>query len=214
MVLVGYSMGGLLARLLTLSSGDSVAQLFSRVPIDQLRTTTANREMYRSFFVFEPAPMVHRTIFIATPHNGSNLAGRSLGRVTRNFVRPPEESTQAYCQIRRDNPGALTELASKPLTSIDLLLEGGPFLETMARLPRNPAVTTHTILGTAHRGLLGPKGDFIVPIESASIPDSRSELHVQATHLNIVPNPQTIAETSRILQENLLETPLAPPPPR
>ncbi len=203
-VLVGYSMGGLLARSMTISSGDSFWNLWSQVPIDQIRTTENNRDFIREVLYFEPVPTVRRVIYVATPHEGSNLAGQSLGRVTRTFVQPPEDVRQLYRELKANNPGAMTELSSKPLTSIDLLIEGGPILKAMDRAPRAPDVPYHTILGTAHPGLTGPKGDFIVPIQSAAIPTAESTLAVTAGHLNIVPNRCTIAEVARILQEHLL----------
>jgi pimeloyl-ACP methyl ester carboxylesterase len=198
-VLVGYSMGGLVARVETSSSGDAAWRLWSRVPLDRLVTDEATRARLRSTFYFEPVPFIRRVVFIATPHDGSNLASRGLGRVTINLIRRPDENVRIYCQIRRDNPGALTEFADRLPTSIDTLFSGGPVLTTLASLPRSPRVEYHSIIGTAHAGLHGPKGDFIVPVESATIPDVASEAEVPADHLAIPKDPRTVAEVARIL---------------
>jgi hypothetical protein len=138
-------------------------------------------------------------IYVATPHDGSSLANRGLGRITSLMIRRPTETRTMIDELDRNNPGAVTPLLRRLPTSVDLLLTDSPVTQTVERLQRAPGVVEHTILGAAHRGLRGPKGDYVVPIQSASIASARSETWVEATHLDIASNPSTIATVRSIL---------------
>jgi hypothetical protein len=153
-------------------------------------------------FRFAPVPGVRRVIFLATPHDGANAIGRLPARVVRNLIRQPEEVERLAARLRRDNPAAFTSLDALPLSWFDLMVDADAhlYLDAIRGLPGAPDVSRHTILGTAHRGVHGPKGDYIVPVESASIPGAASELRLDAGHLTVVPDPRTAAEVGRILE--------------
>jgi pimeloyl-ACP methyl ester carboxylesterase len=198
-VLVGYSMGGLLSKTQISYSGDALRKLALRVPIEQLRADERTGQALRDRLEFGPVDTVRTVIYVATPHDGSSLANRGLGRITSLMIRRPTETRTMIDELDRNNPGAVTPLLRRLPTSVDLLLTDSPVTQTVERLQRAPGVVEHTILGAAHRGLRGPKGDYVVPIQSASIASARSETWVEATHLDIASNPSTIATVRSIL---------------
>jgi pimeloyl-ACP methyl ester carboxylesterase len=198
MVLVGYSMGGLLSKLQITSSGDRLWNIAASRPIEALNTSEATKQRLRDTFYFEPLPFVRRTVFIATPHEGSALAARVLGRIASRLIETPADSRMMVEQLDRDNPGVIREYLRAMPTSIDLLAEGGPVLAALKQAPiKRPY---HVIAGT---GLMPPehaRGDGVVPLESAHVEGAESELWVPAFHTNIYYHPQTIEEVHRILQ--------------
>jgi pimeloyl-ACP methyl ester carboxylesterase len=205
-VLVGYSMGGLLAELQTCSSGDALWNLASCKPLDAIVTPESSRSLLRQVFYFEPNPYVRRVIYVATPHGGSGVAYRPLGWLANSLVERPEDARRIIEQIERDNPDAVRPFFARQPNSIELLGTRDPVLDVLKQLPRDPRITQHSIVGT---GLIDPmspfaRGDLVVPLESSSIPGVVSELRVQALHTNIYYQPETIAEVKRILIEHAL----------
>jgi pimeloyl-ACP methyl ester carboxylesterase len=203
MVLVGYSMGGLVAKLQVTSSGDRIWAEAATRPLDSLVTTEETRAFLREIFYFEPNRSVRRVVFIATPHDGSPVAGSLIGRFATSQVRSPRETAQALEQIDRDNPSVLKPFLSRRLpTSIDVLRSGNPLLPAMRGLVVDPEVRLHTIAGTGWYPPERAKGDLIVPLSSAHHAPADSETWVAATHTNIYYAPETIAEVRRILVEH------------
>jgi pimeloyl-ACP methyl ester carboxylesterase len=203
MVLVAYSMGGLLAKLQITSSGDRIWAVAANRPLDALITTEKTRAELRDTFYFEPNPSIRRVIFIATPHDGSPVASSVIGRLARSQVQSPRETREAMQQIERDNPGALKPLLKRRLpTSIDVLAAGNPLLPVMRGLPIDPAVHLHTIAGTGLHPPERARGDLVVPLSSAHLDQAESEHWVKALHTNIYYHPDTIAEVKRILGEH------------
>jgi hypothetical protein len=203
MVLVGYSMGGLLCKLQVTSGGNRLWAVAASQPLESLVTDEQSRAMLRSLFYFEPLPMVRRVLFIATPHDGSPVASTIVGRLATRVVQRPSDTEQTIDQIKRDNPGALQPfLLRRVPSSVDLLDANNPLLPAMRQLPFAPGVSLHTIAG---HGLHPPdrsRGDLVVPLSSAHLDEAVSELWVPATHTNIYYQPETIAEVQRILAEH------------
>ena len=197
-------MGGLLAKLQVTSSGDRLWAVAANRPLDSLVTTEKTRSFLREIFYFEPMPMIRRVIFIATPHDGSPVAGSLVGRFATSVVQRPSDTVEAVAQINRDNPGALGPLLLQRRlpSSIDVLARGQSALARDAPAPLQP-------LGHPphHRRPRPPparvgRGDHVVPLPSAHLDEAVSELWVPAIHTNIYYHPQTIAEVQRILAEH------------
>ena len=137
-------------------------------------------------------------MFVATPHQGSALAGRAVGQVAGALV---SESEPAYEQLRRDNIDVLNESVSRRMpTSIDLLDPTQPFLETIGGLRVSQCVTLHSIIGDGGHAVSLGKSDGIVTVESARHPGVASELYVPASHSGILRHPATVEEIKRILR--------------
>ena len=78
MVVIGYSQGGLLAKMLVVDSGTRFWDALSRKPIDELNMPPETRDLARRAMFFEHSPFVSRVIFLATPQRGSYVAGFSV----------------------------------------------------------------------------------------------------------------------------------------
>ena len=106
LVLVGHSMGGLHAKLQVVDSGTAVWDSIAKRPFEEIVIPPEHRRYVRNAFFFEPSPFVKRIVFMATPHDGSGLASRGVGRLASVTVAPPPAPTQIHDEVVLLNPGA------------------------------------------------------------------------------------------------------------
>src|SRR5689334_18571695 len=102
-VLIGHSMGGLLAKLMAQRSGSAIWGLISDRPFEQLAGPPEARELLRQMAFFEQERSVRRLVFIATPHLGSRLSGRALHGITARLLRGPEHWSRTYAALMAHN---------------------------------------------------------------------------------------------------------------
>jgi len=205
LVIVGFSMGGLLAKLQVSHSGDTLWEKASPKPLDALTTDESSRRLLRKMFFFEPVPMVRRVIYIATPHDGASIPTQILGRVYTRILRQPSDTHAIARQLVRDNPDDILPFLKGMPSSLDLMSHERPFLKAMRRIPVNPATRQHTIAGTAYLPDAIARGDGVMSLESAHVDGAASEAWVDAIHTNICTNPAVIVEIERILEIHLEE---------
>jgi pimeloyl-ACP methyl ester carboxylesterase len=208
MVLVGHSQGGLLTKMMVISSGDRFYELIADKPIEDLGITKESAELLESIAYFEPLPFVDRVIFIATPHRGSFLADSWMGRLARRMVNLPGGLARATVEILQlDGKSAVEEVKR---TSIDGMRPDNPFLVRLAETPIDERVKAHSIIAVKGDGPPAEGDDGVVEYTSAHIDGVESELIVRSGH-STQSEPATIEEVRRILLENVWEegTPIA-----
>ncbi|HEY5312449.1 MAG TPA: alpha/beta fold hydrolase [Pirellulales bacterium] len=206
MVLIGHSMGGLLLKLQVTESGSAIWDLAANRPLDELRASPADRERLREVFFFEPQPFVRQVIWIGTPHRGSTLARRGVGRIGSLLARPTSEADERHRRMVAENPGVFQSWIRRRVpTSPDLLEPDSPLLVAMEKLPINPAVRLHSIIGVIRTKSLHGPGDGAVSLASAQHRCVESEKWVPEGHEELHVAQESIIEVERILQDNLLE---------
>ncbi len=199
-------MGGVLARFQVTRSDDKVWQLFSGKPFEQIKAPPAIKLALHDSFFFEPQPAIKRVIFIATPHRGSSLARNILGKIGNCLVTPSEEILRIRDEIVADNPGVFNLALTRHLpTSVADLAAGSPILDTMQKLPFDPNVRLHSIVGYGKLFPLFQPGDGYVPFTSAHLDGVESELLVKADHTMAHKEPESVREVKRILWLHLRE---------
>jgi pimeloyl-ACP methyl ester carboxylesterase len=205
MVLVGHSMGGLVARLLTADSGADYWHLVSREPFERVKFDPKTREELREVFFFAPEPGVRRVVFIATPHRGSGLSPSLPGQLAAQFIGMPKKLIKVAHDAAREDPHMLPFLHKGGIpTSVDMLAPGSPALELLAREPRPAGVHFHSIIGEVY-GTGKEATDGVVPYTSAHLDGVDSEVIVPASHVSIQHHPRAVLEVWRILREHLVE---------
>ena len=65
MVVVGHSLGGILAKMMVQSGGPRLGQTVYVRPIEQVIGPPEERQLLREAFCYKPVPEVRRVIFIA-----------------------------------------------------------------------------------------------------------------------------------------------------
>jgi pimeloyl-ACP methyl ester carboxylesterase len=206
MVLIGHSMGGLVARLQVSYSYDTLWQHAARGPLEAVRTTDEVRQQLRRALYFDPSPSVSRVVFIGTPHRGAASASRCFGRLASSLVESSGPEVAIHRQLMDDNRDLFAEYLWKSWpTSVDLLEPSHPFLHALACMPYDPRVRLHTIIGTG--GLIpgSEPSDGVVPISSARQAGTCSERFVPVRHERLLRDPAAVAEIGRILREHAAE---------
>ncbi len=206
-ILIGHSMGGLVAKLQVTRSGDQLWNSISKVPLDCLVTTEETRKALRDAFYFQPVASVSRVVFLGTPHGGSPKATRPVGRLGTKLVDEPSSMNAIREQLLRDNPEAFSEeFARRIPTSIDLLRPESPLLREMNCLSFSDTVRLHSIIGCGYLLLGSGDSDKVVPVSSARISGVESERLIVSKHTKINSNEMALEELYRILETHLMES--------
>ena len=201
MVLIGHSMGGLIARLLVSSSGDKLWRL---VP-ERADLSPAKRAMLHErlapYLQFTPMPQVTRAVFLATPHRGTPYAQHRLARWIGNLVRLPLsvlKEVASLSDLLKDDTNTGSPLRIP--NGIDNLSDTDPFIVAAANLPISPRVRYHTIVGVyKSKGPLQDSDDGLVPYKSSHLDGADSDLAVPSWH-SVQETPAAILELRRILR--------------
>lgn len=203
-VLVGHSMGGVIARLLVSSSGD---KLWSLIPL-RANLSAAKRARFRErlsrYLQFVPMPQVDRAVFLASPHRGTPYAQHRLARWIGNLIHLPVTVLKEMASITELIKSDGDEGGNAPLlrlpNSIDNLSDADPFIIAAANLPISPRVHYHTIVGVyKEKGPLQDSSDGLVPYKSAHLAGADSELVIPSWH-SVQETPAAILELRRILR--------------
>lgn len=201
MVLIGHSQGGLLAKLMAISSGTRFWDSASSVPFDEVEMAPETRELLREGIFFEPVPTVKRVVFIATPHRGSFRASGYIFQLVRSFIRLPGALVSQLQSLLTSQAFAHLGISRLP-TSVDNMSPNHPFIRTLAAIPIDPGVRANSIIAVLGEGPITGKTDGMVAYESAHIEGVESEKIVRSGH-STQGHPETIEEVRRILREHI-----------
>ncbi|QDV24464.1 esterase/lipase family protein [Aureliella helgolandensis] len=202
-MLVGHSMGGLIAKLQVTSSEDLIWDAVANCPLEQVVSPPDTRDKLRNSFYFEPNPAVTRVVFIGTPHRGSVYARRLVGKIGSALVEESADRKQAYQQLLACNPGVFSrEVQRRVPTSIDLLNPQSPLLKATDWLPIKDSVVLHSIVGTGRWTLGYGASDGVVPVDSAFEFRARSERCVVEEHSKLNQHPDTVDEVRCLLERH------------
>lgn len=202
LVVVGHSMGGILARSLVTEFGDNLWNQYSDVPIENLNVTAEEREILRRLVYFEPDPGVTRVVFFSTPHRGSERARRGFAQVISRSAKLPGEVVQVTSNYLDPRIESGVEVSVKEkVTSVQSLQPGSQLLSAMEASPYKRGVRYHSIMGDRGRGDTPESSDGLVDYWSSRQEGAASELIVPSDH-KTYRHPEGIAELRRILREH------------
>ncbi|MHB1035570.1 MAG: esterase/lipase family protein [Pirellulales bacterium] len=218
MVLVGHSMGGLIAKMQTIASGNDYWNIVSDKPFQLVKANLETRQAMAETFFFEPNPSIRRVIMISAPHRGSRFANDATRWLGRKMIGLPEMLVRSQQELYRDNPGVFRAPSLIDVhTSIDSMAPDSPILPVLLAARRPPWVKYHNIVGLVPdgglMGTLAGGSDGVVTYASSHLDDADSELVVPADHSSIHLHPLTVLEVRRILLEHLAELRSFPNPP-
>lgn len=202
--LLTHSMGGLVGKALAMEPGDAFWKAAFTVPPEKLQLAPEDRTMLNDAFEWRADPTIHRIIFIATPHRGSEFAENPVGRIGSWITRPPSRFQEFFRRVSATNPGVFTAeyaaLGRGRLDGVSSLSPRQPTLRILAGLPYAHPVKVHSIIGDRGKtGSLEQSSDGIVPYTSSHVPGADSELIVPSGH-GAFRHPDAIAEVRRILK--------------
>ena len=199
-VIVGYSMGGLIARVLATDMGDRLWSAVSKKPFDQVKLQPDDREKLRQWIFWKPVPGVREVIFLATPHRGTRMADASFAQLGRRLVGLPASLVGFQARAFSALADALenVNVSKRSFTGIDSLSPGAPIYKAFERAPVAPGLTYHSVIGDRGRGDSPKSSDGIVGYWSSHLDGAESELIVPTGH-DVQTHPKTETEIQRIL---------------
>jgi pimeloyl-ACP methyl ester carboxylesterase len=203
MVVVGHSLGGILAKMMVQSSGSRLWQAVCTRPIDCIGGAPEERELLQQAFFYKPVPEVRRVVFIATPHRGSPLASGPLRGLGTQLCGRRNRFLKAVQNVVAGNQPDLfmPDFAELP-TSAGELGPGHPLILGLSDLGIDSLVRSHSIIADVRDKAGAGTTDGIVPYSSSHLDGVASELIVRGLHI-CLDHPAVIQEVRRILMEHV-----------
>ncbi|WP_397382980.1 esterase/lipase family protein [Prosthecobacter sp.] len=203
MVLVGHSMGGLLARMQVIDSGEDFWRAFFDVSPERLEgaVDADTRHMLQQSFFFKRRSDIGTVVFISTPHQGSVLADnrvlRTLVRTALFLPKTAGERVKALMAL----PASFIHPESRDFHAwgvggVENLAAKHPFARALARHPVE--VPFHSIIATRRTVDGRDSSDGIVPYWSAHLDGAASETIVPYSH-RCTEKPETVRAVMKIL---------------
>lgn len=203
-VVVGHSMGGVIARLMVSQPGDQLSSWLERsLPARSMQSRL--RDRLQPYVRFEPFPGVRRAVFMAAPHQGTPAATGRLARFVSRLIRTPLGVQRDIIERVGSPEEALALSGGGGLlpTSIDSLRDSDAFVQAAADIPIDPAIPYHSIIGAENLEVrLTDATDGVVPYRSAHVEGALSELIVRSDH-HVQERLESMLELRRILRLHL-----------
>lgn len=204
MVVVGHSLGGILAKMMVQSGGPLLWQTVCGRPFEQVALLPEERRILREAFFYKPVPEVRRVIFIATPHRGSPLANSRVGELATRLCWRENRFRHARELVWSQNQPDVFPVAfrGERATSGAELAPNHPLLMKLGDLGIDRSVRSHSVISDL-RDPPKPDGtDGIVPFSSSHLDGVASELLVNGAHM-CLSHQSVIQEIGRVLLEHL-----------
>ncbi|HWX29392.1 MAG TPA: alpha/beta fold hydrolase [Steroidobacteraceae bacterium] len=187
LVLIGHSMGGLLAKSLAVESGNALWDAAFRVPAGSLHASDAARRTFTDALILKPWTSVGLIIFMGTPQHGSDEADGLLGRLSASLLSLPADYVNLSREIGLRDPQELqpdvrSRFTSGRMTSVASLSPRNPLMQAYGGLAIAAGVPFYSIMGTATHDAHGRTSDGYVTVESARLPGSVSDTLLPIRH--------------------------------
>ncbi len=206
LVMIGHSMGGLLAKSLAVDSGTKLWDTAFRVPVASFRSPAITRESFEAAYLLKPWPSVGLIIFMGTPQRGSEQADGLLGRLSSSLLHLPSDFVDLSRNLGREypdelQPDLLAQFLSGRMTSVESLSPHNPIMHAYGELPIVAGVPFYSIMGTAKRDAHGRLSDGYVTVDSARLPGSVADTLLPIGHRQF-DRPAPLNVVYRILREH------------
>ena len=213
-VLIGHSMGGIIARLLV-SDADLTSAAIKLLP-DWRAKQFKNDPLFKSRLDIQPIPNFSRAIFLAAPHRGTEFADRWFTLAARKVIKLPGAFLGALTDVLQSSDPDLQAF----IKDIDNgLIQNGPsdlsknskFTQLTKNIVPYKGMKFHSIMGNmTNSNDINVITDDVVPYTSAHLDGALSEKIIKGGH-SIQETPEAVLELRRILRLHLTELGLYKP---
>lgn len=189
-VIIGHSMGGVIAKLLATKSGNYLWQAtFTKAPEEVLSEKNAK---IKDIFIFEPVYDNNTVFFMDTPLKGSETANTLIGSLGSALISLPSDFTQLFQHLLTDiSPDVITSqmlplLVNYGPNSVEVLRPGHPLMNTLYDLPLSGE--SYAIVGSSGDIYCKTKDecskitDGVVNYDSASYQYAKEKVIVPSSH--------------------------------
>lgn len=204
MIIVGYSMGGVIARALATDIGNHLWATVTDRPFEDIELKDDDRALIRDWIFWKPDLTIKEVVFLATPHRGTRMADASFAQLGRKFIGLPTTFLQFQKRIFTalgsliENP----DLPTRAISGVDSLSPSAPIYKAFATAPFVSSAETHSIIGDRGRGDTPDSSDGVVGYWSSHLDSAVSEIIVPTGH-DVQTDPNSEAEIRRVLLEAL-----------
>ncbi|MCK8641115.1 alpha/beta hydrolase [Acinetobacter schindleri] len=213
-VLVGHSMGGVIARLLV-SDANLIPRTEELINNNRRIERFRNNPLFKARLQLKPIPSFSRGIFLATPHRGTDYADRWFTLAARKIIRLPGAFLGAFSDTLQGDIG-LDDFIKE--VGHDMIQNGPSDLSKNSKfnaLTRDvvpyKGFKFHNIIGnTTDSTDKSVMTDDVVPYQSAELKGAISEEIIKGGH-SIQETPEAVLELRRILRLHLTELGLYQP---
>jgi pimeloyl-ACP methyl ester carboxylesterase len=215
-IVIGHSMGGMIARVLMTDSGLTIWNTFFDTPPEKTPLSPMARQILTKTLIFKHRPEISRVIFCSASLRGALLATGFFGRLGERIIGPPPDLTGIGKELAMLSKPRATDgkrLKQAP-NSIDALDPDNRFVTTIDKIPLAKGIPYHSIIADQgkggnrdpHRPGTPPESsDGIVPYWSSHLDGAQSEIIVPSNHWSNR-SPEGIAEVRRILLQHIGQT--------
>ena len=221
MVLVGHSMGGLVTRTLLQDDPHYILEQVTQRTWDELcsKLSPEELELAEDYAVLPELPFVHRAVFMAVPHKGSEMAQWSIARLGSRIVHLPQTLLdkvpvflEMFLELEEDEEeierlrsiGGFGVDARRTFTGLNDLDPDSSFIQALGSSPIKEGVIYHSIIGDQEQADHAGGSDGIVPYSSSHLNGAASEVIVRSGH-SVHRSPAAMRELLRILRQHLRE---------
>ena len=197
MVLVGHSMGGLLARMQVIDSGKEFWRSFYAASPQKIaeEIDPGTQKMVKGALVFQHLPNVKTVVFVSTPHQGSELADiGALQAVARLILFLPKTARKQFKALTELPPAyinpTLRSFNDWGNNGVENLSTKHPYFHALAQRPIR--VPFHSVIAVGNAIDPHDGSDGVVPYRSAHLDGAASE--------TVVPYPHGCCERSGTVQ--------------
>ncbi|MBU3847274.1 MAG: alpha/beta hydrolase [Candidatus Acinetobacter avistercoris] len=207
-VLIGHSMGGIIARLLVSDADLTTPAL--KILKSQSLNRFKDEPLFKARLNMKPVKNFDRAIFIAAPHRGTDYADRWFTRAARKIIKLPGAFLGAFADSLIEKDINMQHFVKELGHG---LIENGPsdlshnsrFTKLTENVVPTKDITFHSILGNLtdsdDPNLIN---DGVVPYKSAHLKGAASEIIIKGGH-SIQETPEAVLELRRILRLHLIE---------
>ena len=207
-VLIGHSMGGIIARLMV-SDANLTQQAKQVLKPEQFKRFT-QEPLFQQRFMIKPINNFNRAIFLSSPHRGTEYAERWFTLALRKIIKLPGAFLGAFADSLRERDINLHEF----MEDLDHgLIQNGPsdlsdrskFTKLTEDVVPRKNFVFHSILGNLSKSDEKSQiSDGVVEYDSAHLDGAASEIILKGGH-SIQETPEAVLELRRILKLHLKE---------
>ncbi len=204
MVLVGHSMGGLLAVLQTIDAQERFWNLITAMPVEELPGSLESNQEVARWFHAVPNPSISCVVTLGAPFKGSghaNTTTRGLAGIVGRKATLVETNLDKFREENRDV--IQNEQLLRFYTALDSLQKDSPFWSALQETSPAPWTTYYNVVARLKAEDDESDSDGVVSVESATLPWATQEYNVTSLHSEITNNAETILTVAQILAERL-----------
>lgn len=212
MVLIGHSMGGIIAKTFIINSGMALWDETFLFRPEAWPGKDKDLQRYRDVFLFHARQDVDSVFFLDTPHHGAEIAEAWYSRLASKLITIPEMfarlNRKLFQRIRIETvtPQMQPYLAGGGPNSVQVLSPQHPLLRKIATLPYQRPV--YSVVGSDDKPYCYDEracaqlSDSVVPFFSAHEPRAELQIIVPSRH-DSYQSPEAIAFIAQQLRQRL-----------